>query len=569
VRYRGRYLLAFVCLLAATTCGLGIPWTVKRAIEALERDAASAPIGRLVGVLVLLAGANAAARITSRFAAIGAAQRVEADLRNDLYAALQSFSPALFASRSTGDLMARATSDVAAVKSVVGFGAVTLMGTGFAFIGALTAMAALDPWLTVLGMLPYPALVLVIRRLNSRLHDRADAVQRQLGVLSSRVQEYLAGMAVVRAYAMESQAMAAFGEANAEFVERSLGLARLQASFAPLMGLIGGVGTLAVLWLGGKGVVDGRLTLGALVAFNGYMAYLTWPTLALGWTLSTVRRGLTSMARIQEVLDAAPVTVALDATPARWEGGTSVRFSDVTFAYGDRGPALIDVTFDVGEGTMVAIVGPTGSGKSTLGLLLARLWEPPAGTVFLGDEDVTKVELAALRSAIGYVPQESFLFSRSLLANVTLGREDIGLAESREAARAAGVADEIERLPQGFDTVVGERGLTLSGGQRQRVALGRAIAGLPPVLVLDDVFSNVDAAKEEEIVANLREIAVGRTVVLITHRLRAARMADRIVVLAGGRVEAVGRHDELIDADGLYARLWRVQQLEEAIARAP
>jgi ATP-binding cassette, subfamily B, multidrug efflux pump len=548
---------------------------VKRAIEALERDAATAPIGRFVVLLVLLAAANAVARVASRFAAVGAAQHVEADVRDRLYVTLQACPPSFFAGRSTGDLMARASSDVSAVKAVVGFGAVSLIGTVFAFAGALTAMVAVDPWLALFAMAPYPALVFLGRRLNSRLHERADGVQQQLGVLSSRVQEHLAGMSVVRAYAMESRAMAVFRQANAEYVRRSLGLARVQAGFSPLMGLIGGVGILTVLLIGGKGVVEGRLTLGALVAFKGYMAYLAWPTLALGWTLSTIRRGLTSMARIQEVLDAVPgMGTAPTATReptlevTRWQGGTSIRFTGLTFEYGARGPALVDVTFDVAEGEMVAVVGPTGSGKSTLGLLLARLWEPPPDTVFVGGHDVTKLELSTLRSAIGYVPQEAFLFSRSLLDNVALGRDGVTGAEAASAASDARIAEEIQDLPDGLDTVIGERGLTLSGGQRQRVALARAFAGRPPILVLDDVFANVDASKEDEILTSLKRVAAGRTVLLTTHRLRAASVADRVVVLAGGRVVATGTHAELLAADGLYARMWRLQQLEEAIARA-
>jgi ATP-binding cassette subfamily B multidrug efflux pump len=552
------------CLLAATLVSLGIPWTVKQAIEALQADA-RAPVGGYALAIVALAVANGLARLGSRFAIIGGAQRIEYDVRNDLYASMQSFSPALFAAYPTGDLMTRATSDVSAVKQLVGFGAVSSIGTLFAFVGALAAMLAVDPWLTLWALAPYPVLVALGTRFNTELHERSQAAQEQLGTLSGVVQERLAGMAVVRAYTMEASARAEFDRANAEFLRRGLAVARVQARFSPLTGLVSGTGLLIVLWMGGREVMDGRMTLGALVAFNGYLAYLAWPTLALGWTLGMFRRGLTSMERIQEVVSAAPPP-PMEA-PAL-TGPPGIRFADLTFAYTGRPPVLSGVSFEVAPGETVAVVGPTGSGKSTLGLLMARLWEPPPGTVFLGGHDVTTLSRAALRATIGYVPQEAFLFSRSLEENVTLGRDGVDLTQARTAAAAAGIADEVDGFAEGWRTVVGERGLTVSGGQRQRLALARALVGHPPVLVLDDIFASVDTAKEEEIIEHLRAAAAGRTVLMMTHRLRAARAADRIVVLGAGRVVESGDHDALLAAGGLYAELWRIQQLEEEIARA-
>jgi ATP-binding cassette subfamily B protein len=567
-RYRFAYAAGIACLALATALSLAIPKTVQRAIEALERDA-TASVAPYVGLILLLATANAAARMASRFAIIGSSQRVEHDVRDDLYASLLRLPPAFYGRQTTGDLMARASSDTAAVRSLLGFGVISLFSTVFAFAGAVAAMLALDPWLTLLAVGPYPLLAMLGRRANALVHAQTQAAQEALGTLSARVQEHLVGISVVRAYTMEPHAAAVFDAANRHYQGRSLALARSMSAFAPIAGIIGGTGTLVVLWLGGHAVIDGRLTLGALVAFSGYLGYLAWPTLALGFMLTMVRRGLTSIGRVQEVIAAAPPPGPGPAAPGPAIGAApAIRFTGLHFEYEGRAPVLRDVSFEVPSGATVAVVGPTGSGKTTLCALLARLWEPPPGTVWLGGHDVTTLSPAALRGRLGYVPQEAFLFSRSIADNVALGRPEVSASVAQAAAEVAAVQDEIAAFPQGWETVVGERGLTVSGGQRQRIALARALAGAPPVLVLDDVFASVDAAKEEEIVQRLRGATLDRTVLLVTHRLRAARAADRIVVLAEGRVVEEGTHEALVGAGGTYTRLWREQQLEEEIARA-
>ena len=606
LRYRLRYLGGAACLLVATIMAVGIPWTVKRAVDALERDGAAAHLGPFVLLILLLAAGHGVARLGSRFAMLGAGQWVEHDLRTALYARLLTLPPAFYHLHRTGDLMSRASNDISALRALAGFGSVMLIGTLFAFAGTLGAMWAIDPWLTLFAMAPFPGLVVIAKRFNHDVEVRSTAVQEQLGALSAKAQENLTGMAVVRAYTMEEREIAEFARLNAEYRTRNLALARVQSVSWPLMGLVSGVGALIVLWLGGKAVVDGRISLGSFVAFNGYLAQLAWPTIALGWTLASIQRGLAAMQRVVEILDARPhesLGGLADAEGLSADWGSAgamsrppqmkknaseqppklpagqkpepellpngpLEFRHLTFAYDDRGPALRDVSFAVPAGSVVAVVGPTGSGKSTLGTLLCRLYEPPRGTVWIGGRDVLDLPLGPLRRSVGYVPQESFLFSRPLRDNVRLADEHAAPERLEEVARTAGLADDLGALPAGWDTVVGERGLTLSGGQRQRVALARALVADPPFLVLDDVLASVDAAKEWEITRALRAAASGRTTLLMTHRLKAAAEADRIVVLDEGRVVEEGRHAELVAAGGLYARLWRVQQLEDELANA-
>ena len=572
-RYRRRYAAGVGCLLFAAAFSLSIPWTVKSAVDALGREGAAGALGRYVLIIALLAAGHGLARLGSRFSMLGAGQRVEHDIRADLYAHLQTLPPAFYHRHRTGDLMSRASNDIAALRGLAGFGTVMLVSTSFTFAGTVVAMSLIDPWLTVYAMAPFPLLILIAKRFNQDVDAHSTAVQEQLGALSAKVQENLTGMPVVRAYTMEDREVAEFDGLNREYLRRSARLAVTQAVSSPLMGLIAGLGALMVLGLGGKHAMDGRISLGAFVAFNGYVAHLAWPTIALGWTIANLRRGLASMQRVAEILDTAaapaepPTPLRERARPAVLRGG-AIEFRGLTFSYETRTVALRDVSFRVPEGAIVAVVGPTGSGKSTLGLLVCRLFEPPRGAVFVGGIDVRDLPLDVLRRSVGYVPQEAFLFSRSLRDNVLLGDEAADDARLRAAAEAAGLGSDIDGLARGWDTVVGERGLTLSGGQRQRVALARALAGDPPHLVLDDVLASVDAAKEWEILKSLRQAANGRTTLVMTHRLRAAQEADWVVVLDAGHVVEEGRHGDLRAAGGLYARLWRVQQLEDELARA-
>jgi ATP-binding cassette, subfamily B, multidrug efflux pump len=576
VPYRRIYVKGFLGVVAATALQLASPWVTKYAVDDLVADLTAAKLWMYAGGVLALAAAAGWFRFQNRRLIIGASREFEYSLRNEFFAHLQRLDLGYFHRTRTGDLMSRATNDLTAVRMLMGPAVLYTSSTVLTFIVAVVLMISIDPWLTLVALVPLPFVSFFVHYFGKRIHDRFEQIQAQLSTVSAVTQESLSGVRVVRAYRQEPYELARFRETNAEYVRRNRGLIALQAMYFPSMGLLMGIGALLVLWLGSREVLTGRITIGGLVAFNAYLAMLAWPMIAFGWVTNLWQRGMASWKRMLEVLDVEPAVadthVAADAPASPQAIRGDVEFRHLTFGFGGE-PVLHDVSIRIPAGTTIAIVGGTGAGKSTLLGLLTRWHEPPPGTVLVDGHDVRHLPLHVLRGAIGFVPQELFLFSASIADNIALG-EPLAAPdvmpwprERVEAAAATARLDaDLPSFPHGYDTVVGERGITLSGGQKQRTALARALATDAPILVLDDTLSAVDTHTEEEILRRLRGVMRERTSILVSHRVSTVRGADQILVLDDGRVVERGTHDELLRLGGQYAALARHQQLEDELA---
>jgi ATP-binding cassette subfamily B multidrug efflux pump len=576
VPYRRVYVKGFLGVVAATALQLASPWVTKFAVDDLAADVTAAKLWVYAGGVLALAAAAGWFRFHNRRTIIGASREFEYSLRNEFFAHLQRLDLGYFHRTRTGDLMSRATNDLTAVRMLMGPAVLYTSSTVLTFIVAVVLMISIDPWLTLVALVPLPFVSFFVHYFGNRIHDRFEQIQAQLSTVSAVTQESLAGVRVVRAYRQEPYELARFRETNAEYVRRNRGLIALQAMYFPSMGLLMGIGALLLLWLGSREVLAGRITIGELVAFNAYLAMLAWPMIAFGWVTNLWQRGMASWKRMLDVLDVEPAVADTHVAPATPASPQAIRgdveFRHLTFGFGAE-PVLHDVSIRIAAGTTTAIVGGTGAGKSTLLGLLARWHEPPPGTVFVDGYDVRQLPLNVLRGAIGFVPQELFLFSASIADNIALGEPlpapgEVPWPRARiEAAAATARLDaDLPSFPQGYDTVVGERGITLSGGQKQRTALARALATDAPILVLDDTLSAVDTHTEEEILRRLRGVMRERTSILVSHRISTVRGADQILVLDDGRVVERGTHDELLRLGGPYAALARHQQLEDELA---
>lgn len=564
LRHRRAYLIGFALSLLSTGLSVTNPWVLRLAVDGIRAGAAPRLLLGLAAAYVGISLTGGFIRFHWRMKMLGAGRRIEYEIRNDYFEHLQRMHQGFFQHTRTGDLMARAINDLNTISRLVGVGIMHSFNTIFMFTAAGTLMFTIDPPLALVVMVILPMVSLVFVLLGRRIHRQYEQVQEQFSTLSARAQENFSGIRVVKAFAQEPAEIAGFSVINREYMARSLRLARTSGALWPAMTLILGGAAAAVLWQGGAAVVAGRITLGQLVQFFGYLMMLSWPMIALGWVATIVQQGLASMRRIETILDSRPaITEPADAvSPKRLRG--EIEFRDVSFAYNGT-PVLRGINLRIPAGATVAIVGPTGSGKTTLVSLIPRLFDPTGGTVLVDGIDARRLSLGSLRGSIGLVPQEPFLFSDTLEGNLAFGVEGDERGRVRDAAEAARLAPEISQFPLGYETVVGERGVTLSGGQKQRATIARALARDPEILILDDALSSVDTRTEEEILHALRRFMATRTSLIISHRISTVRGADLIVVMREGKIVEQGTHDALLSAGGLYADLYQKQLLKEAL----
>lgn len=556
-------MLGFGALAAKDLLAAALPVVIKWGVDTIGSRFHLFTLLKFCLLLVALAAIKGVFQYWMRVILIGISRDIEYDLRNDLFAHLLTLSPDFYARTRTGDVMARATNDLNAVRMMLGPGVMYWFETSLTFVLAIAVMAYMDWKLTALALVPAPLVSVVVFWFGRLIHARFERLQAMFADITSRVQESLAGVRVLRAYVQEEADLKQFERLNRDYIAQSLRLARVSGLFMPLLQALIGLTFLIVLWVGGLGVIGGRITLGAFVMFTSYMAMLVWPMIALGWVINLVQRGLASLARIRQFLDERP-SIAAPAAPRPVPMRADLEFRNVTVMY-PGGRALDRINLVIRAGETVAIVGRTGSGKTTLVRLIPRLLDPDEGQVLLGGVDLREFDPAELRRIIGMVPQETLLFSATLAENIAFGAEEASRERILEAARLAGLEPDLAAFPQGLDTLIGERGLTLSGGQKQRTAIARAILRDPQILILDDALSSVDTLTEERILNSLAGLMRGRTTILISHRVSTVRQADRIIVLEAGRIVEEGSHAELLAAGGYYADLYQKQLIEEEL----
>ncbi|PYV86545.1 MAG: ABC transporter ATP-binding protein [Acidobacteria bacterium] len=566
-KYRGTYVLGTLCVFLNNGIWILFPQVIQRAIDGLRNGVSREKLGYYALALLGIALIKAIFQFLTRWIVIGISREIEFDLRNDLFQHLERLSYSYYQRTRTGDIMARATNDLNAVRALLGPAIMYSANTIVFTAGALVFMLSISPKLTVFAFLPLPVVSIIVQYFGKRIHERFERIQAMFSEISARAQENFSGARVIKAYVQEEPEIKAFETSNREYIARSLKLVRLMGMLWPTLETMLGMAIVLVLWLGGREVLQHRITVGQFMAFNTYMVQLTWPVIALGWVINIFQRGTASMARINQILvekseiEDGPEVRPLEVGNVRGD----IEFRHLNFAYNGQ-PVLHDINLRIPAGSSLAVVGPTGSGKTTLVNLIPRIYDAAPGSVLIDGQPIREYPLAVLRKQIGFVPQETFLFSETVRENIAFGTDKATDEEVRNAADAANIAGDIESFPDSYQTMVGERGITLSGGQKQRTAIARAIIRNPKILVLDDALSSVDTQTEDKILNHLRKVMQGRTTVFISHRVSTVRNADQIAVLHGGSIVELGTHEELLECNGYYTDLYNKQLLEEELA---